>query len=180
MDFIQALDTQLLLWFQSFQNPILNPIMILFSYLGQAGIVWIFISLVLMVKKKGRTAGFYVLITMGLCYLFNDMVIKYLIQRPRPFLTIPALTVLTHRPETYAFPSGHACSSFAAAFMLKKLLNRNAYYLLAVLIALSRPYVGVHYVTDILAGALVGTMGAWCVHRLLKRSGRIGPPTSRE
>lgn len=171
LEIIQAIDTQILLFIQdNLRVPILNPVMVFLSYIGQAGIIWILICVLLMTKKKYRKAGFYTLIIMAVCYILNDIAAKNIIQRPRPFDTIPELTVLTHLPRSYSLPSGHAASSFAAAFTLSRQLDkRGKFYILAVLITLSRPYVGVHYVSDIIVGAAVGTLGALCCFKGITR-----------
>jgi undecaprenyl-diphosphatase len=68
------------------------------------------------------------------------------------------IRVVGARPVTYSFPSGHACSAFAGAWVLTLMWRRIAPLLwtLAALIAFSRVYIGVHYPLDVLAGALVG------------------------
>jgi undecaprenyl-diphosphatase len=81
--------------------------------------------------------------------------IKALVQRPRPHVSrIVAL------PHSSSFPSGHATSSFACAVVIGALVPRlrGAVLILAVLIAYSRLYVGVHYPLDVLAGAGLGLL----------------------
>jgi undecaprenyl-diphosphatase len=72
-------------------------------------------------------------------------------------------------PTTSSFPSGHALSSFACAFVLTRLAPRLAApaFALAALIAMSRVYVGVHYPLDILVGAVLGVVVAIALLRLL-------------
>jgi len=170
---IQSLDAAILLFIQDhLRVALLDPIMILMAYIGQVGSIWIVISLVLIFSFKDRRTGILVIATMLICYIFNDIIVKNIIARPRPFETIPDLTVLGFFPGSYSFPSGHACSSFASAFILsKRLPNRQGrwFYILAAVIAISRPYVGVHYVTDMLAGALIGTLGAMITWKLTKK-----------
>lgn len=178
LDLIQAIDSEIMLFIQNnLRTPLLNPIMVLMAYLGQVGTIWIIISLILIVRKKHRVAGIYVLIAMGLCYILNDMIIKELIQRPRPFATVPDLTVLGFLPGSWSFPSGHACSSFASALILTKFLGKRGalFYILAVIIAVSRPYVGVHYLSDIIVGAIMGTLGAAAIFTISRRAGLIKP-----
>ncbi len=85
------------------------------------------------------------------------LLLKLLVQRSRPagaaFL-IP-----------YAFPSLHAAIAFAAAFILAKLRFPALWFELAVLIALSRVYLSVHYLSDIVAGAALGLAISWLVWR---------------
>jgi len=87
--------------------------------------------------------------------------IKIAVRRRRPELEgLPPLTPTVSR---LSFPSAHATTSFAAAGAYGGLLPPSALYVLAIAFALSRPYLGVHYPSDVLAGALLGTAiaGLW-------------------
>jgi undecaprenyl-diphosphatase len=114
--------------------------------------------------------------------------IKSAADRPRPFETIPQADPLIGATVGQSMPSGHAATSFAGAVVLAYLLPRAAPYvfLLAVAIAFSRIYVGVHYLSDVLAGAAlgaaVGLAALWLVRARLptsrgrQQSGAV-PPT---
>ena len=102
--------------------------------------------------------------------LAADMValgLKLVGGRDRPFIANPAQDPLVGTPLDLSFPSGHAATSFAGAMVLALAVPRLAvpFSVLAVLIAWSRVYVGVHYPLDILAGALLGAaVGALLVY----------------
>jgi undecaprenyl-diphosphatase len=84
--------------------------------------------------------------------------LKSLIQRDRPLLVYPRPAPLVHDPHTYAFPSGHATTSFACATVLARFWPRAApaFFVLATAIAFSRVYVGVHWPLDVIGGAVLG------------------------
>lgn len=87
--------------------------------------------------------------------------IKLSVRRRRPEL--PGLPPLTPTVSRLSFPSAHATTSFAAASAYRSLAPEKLLYAAAGLFALSRPYLGVHYPSDVLAGALIGTAvaGVW-------------------
>jgi undecaprenyl-diphosphatase len=82
--------------------------------------------------------------------------VKLTVRRRRPVL--PDLPPLTSTVSTLSFPSAHATSSFAAAFAFRDLAPGTALYAAAIAFGLSRPYLGVHYPSDVVIGAALGTL----------------------
>lgn len=147
---------------------ILDNIMPLITKLGDFGIVWIILSIIFMIPKKTRRTGFSMALSLILCLIFGNGLIKNLAMRPRPFdlpgCTLPKERLLIPAPTDYSFPSGHTMSSVAAATALFKdhsVLGFLA-FVLALLIAFSRLYLQVHYPSDVLGGLIIGfLMGLW-------------------
>lgn len=175
---IQALDEQVLLWIQEcVRQGVLDPLVKLYTTLGNAGIVWIVVSVAMLCWKPTRRAGATALCAMVLGLLCTNVVLKHLVSRPRPYTVVEGLIPLLTSGDPNSFPSGHTCAAFAAGVAwfgtAKKGGWRAAALIQAVLMGLSRLYVGVHYPSDVLAGAVIGTLcglgGLWLVDRWEKR-----------
>jgi len=98
--------------------------------------------------------------------------VKVTVRRRRPELAgLPALTPTVSR---LSFPSAHATTSFAACRAYADLVPAAPLYGVAGLFALSRPYLGVHYPSDVLAGAALGTVvgQVWAGDRFQRSAGR--------
>jgi len=135
--------------------PALGPVE-RFSALGEHAVGWLVLGAAGMaVDRRRRRRWRRALVTVGGTYALNTA-IKGVFRRKRPALEdLPALIAT---PTALSFPSAHASSSFAAARAYSGLLPAAPLYATATAMALSRVYLGVHYPTDIAAGAVLGTL----------------------
>jgi undecaprenyl-diphosphatase len=127
------------------------------SLIGSFGLVWI--SLALGAALVRRLPSAFVLVTAGVLTAdWLATLLKSAGGRRRPFLVNPDQDPIVATPASMSFPSGHAATSFAGATLLAWYAPRAAVplYVLAVLVAWSRVYVGVHYPLDVLTGAVFG------------------------
>ncbi len=162
------MDGQLLVAIQGLHQPWLDPVIACYTKLGDAGILFIALSLAMLLYRPTRKAGALALGAMVLGLLVTNVTIKPLVERARPWLDWPILPLVTEK-DPNSFPSGHTCAAFAAGMVWLRALpwrwGRTAAPVLAVCMGLSRLYVGVHYPTDVLMGALIGALCAWIVWR---------------
>lgn len=167
MEAFFQLDGNILLWIQEYiRNDFLTPIFKFITHLGDEGYVWIAIAVILLFVKKYRKVGLMVGASLLGSLVFNNMIIKNIVARPRPYRMIETLSILIPEPGEYSFPSGHTSSSFAAGVVLYLMLPKKygvPAMILAFLLGISRLYVGVHYPTDVLGGMVMGTLIAFAV-----------------
>ncbi len=165
LDMIQQMDAGALLYIQdNIRNSFLTPILKTITHLGDAGIFWILLTIALLCFKKTRRAGFYSLLALVGSLVINNLILKLLVNRTRPYDCVVGLTPLVKRLIDSSFPSGHSSASFASATALYFAVPKKysvPLLILAALIALSRLYVGVHFPTDVLVGSITGALIGW-------------------
>lgn len=171
IDRLMHLDGTVLLWIQEqVRGPVLTAFFSFYTRLGNAGLLWIVLSLLLLCSPKTRKAGGCALLAMLFGLLCTNVVLKHLVQRIRPWHLVEGLVHLVEEKDPNSFPSGHTTAAFAAGTVWLRTLpwrgGRIAALAMAVLMAFSRLYVGVHYPTDVLTGVLIGTGCALAALRL--------------
>jgi undecaprenyl-diphosphatase len=165
---LYQIDINLFYWlFQGFYHPpIVEMIMPYFNIIGTVYFLApIFIILLFFGNDKTKKVSLLCLVALVLCYLSSE-ILKWGVARPRPYEFLPNITP-AYFPGGYAFPSGHATNIFAVSTILGIKLGYMVIFLvLAILVAVSRIYQGVHYPSDIIFGALLGIIIALIVLRL--------------
>jgi hypothetical protein len=127
-----------------------------FSRLGEHAAIWLALGAAgAAVDRSRRPRWLRAARAVLAAYALNTL-LKTIVRRRRPQLE--KLPALISTPTSLSFPSAHASSSFAAARAYSSLLPGVPLYIVAVLMALSRVYLGVHYPSDIAAGALLGVL----------------------
>ena len=158
----------------------LDAVMPVITALGNGGIFWIALAVVMIIIPKYRKAG----LSMGLALLMGLLVcnvtLKPLVARIRPYDYQWAqfgktVSLLIAAPHDYSFPSGHTIASFegATALLLHDRKLGIPAMALAVLIAFSRLYLYVHYPTDVLASVVLGVGFAFLGSFLVKQGFRL-------
>ena len=160
---------------QNLRTPIGDVVVPLITRLGDAGIIWIILTVLLLIIPKTRKTGVIMMAALLVDVLLCNVFIKNLVARTRPFDVNTAVQLLVAKPRDYSFPSGHTAASFASGTALylagEKKLWKIALVLalvLAVLIALSRLYLYVHYPTDIIGGVIFGSLSGYLGYKIVE------------
>lgn len=174
-------DAGFLLYIQEYiRSDFLNPIMKVLTHSGDKGILIIVLILTMLFIPRTRAIGIMSTISIAIEALLNNVLLKNIIARTRPYDDIDGLVCLVGKQMDYSFPSGHTGAAFAVAGamlvvalfglpMIEKTgevsrqdpslsfkLISVILIMYATLLAFSRMYVGVHYPTDVLCGLLLG------------------------
>jgi len=141
------------------QNTILDTSMLFITKRGYL----LFIAVIAPLFFKDWRNGFLVFALCAAGFIISDNsvdILKNLFARPRPCSELQNVRLLVPCLGSFSFPSGHASTSFAMASVIGYLFRRGAVpaFLIAVLVAFSRIYVGVHYPSDVLGGAFLGVV----------------------
>ncbi len=164
IEFLYSIDKAVFFFItHTISNPVLDWLMPFLTDLNKhkpAIVIAVLLWLWLMVRggKTGRTAGILLVLSIIVSDQFSSSVLKNLVGRLRPCHVLYGVRLLVDCGSGYSFPSSHAVNNFAGATILSHYYRKFAWgwFSLASLIALSRPYIGVHYPSDIVGGALIG------------------------
>ena len=136
--------------------PAVEEAMRLLGKAGNNALIWFLLGAVLAVIDNSRWDSWLICALLGPIAIGLNFAIKLIVRRPRPVLE--GLPPLGGAPSALSFPSAHATSSFACATAMTRIAPEAAVlFVLAAAIALCRPYLGMHYPSDVLGGAVLGT-----------------------
>lgn len=180
MDWLIEIDRHLTLWLNTWHTSFGDC----FYYLLTATTTWIPLYLVIawMIFKQQGSRGLVTIITIGLLVLVADQlsssVLKPIIERPRPsndyVMQWMMHLVNGRRGGEFGFVSSHAANTFAVATFLMLVVRHTgltlSLFAWAALSAYSRIYNGMHFVGDIICGALIGIILAHVAYQIYLRS----------
>jgi undecaprenyl-diphosphatase len=157
------MDSSLLHYVIQLRRPWLDDVMLLASALGAGGFIWWVTALITSIFPNKRAAAWRMLLAGFLSWAVSEYAMKPFFDTARPFEVDPTITVIDAMPTTGAFPSGHAAMAFAYALGGSRMLPGSGWiwWPLAAVIAVSRVYIGVHWPTDVIGGAVLGIACGW-------------------
>lgn len=155
-------------------HPLLDPLMKMLTDPGvwKAPLFTAAAALFLARGRRGVMALGALVLTVALSDQVNSRGLKPLFRRERPSVALADTKPLFGVRHTDSFPSSHAVNFFAAAPLVREAFPAAgaAYLVLASAVAFSRVYVGDHYPSDVIVGALLGTVIGWLGRKALRRA----------
>jgi len=177
LEAITSLDAQILFFIEeNLRSPIATDLMTFWTTLGDGGALWIAAAVIMLFFKKTRRAGVLALGGLLINLLCVNCFLKPVVNRPRPWMVLDGFTPLVYN-KSPSFPSGHTSGSFsfaaAACGCLEPKWVKVLIYAAATLMGLSRLYVGVHFPSDVVGGAVIGAacglLAVWLYRKFLQK-----------
>jgi membrane-associated phospholipid phosphatase len=156
---VKDIDLQILRAMRTrWHTPGLEQAMRVLGKAGNNSAIWFGLNLVLAIVDSGNREAWLICAFLGPIAIGLNYLVKVIVKRPRPDLG-EGLPPLGGAPSSLSFPSAHATSSFAVATAMTRVDGIAALaFALALALSLGRPYLGMHYPSDVVVGAALGVI----------------------
>ena len=163
VDFLYQIDLSVFYFLNhTISNPVFDKFFPFITEAKNWNIAYMILFLILIIKggRIGRVAAIGTIFLVIATDQISSTILKNIFERIRPCNALPDVNILATCSQSFSFPSSHAVNNFGAAVYFYKIFPKYkvALFTVAILVALSRPYVGVHYPSDIIGGALIGSI----------------------
>ena len=160
-DFLYQIDVKLFYFINhTLSNPVFDRLFPFITEVKNWYIAYIILFLICFIKggRIGRIAAIGMILLVITTDQFSSFFLKSYFARTRPCNILQNVNILATCTNSYSFPSSHAVNNFGAAIFFTKIYPKLKWplFIVAFLVAFSRPYVGVHYPSDLMGGALIG------------------------
>lgn len=168
LDFIQ----------QNLRSELMDKFMVNITHLGDAGIIWIILTIAFLIIPKTRKIGFVLALALLFDLIFCNIIVKPFFARTRPYDINTAVELLIGRQVDYSFPSGHTAAGITcttALYLMRRKWLWKITLCFSVLIAFSRLYLYVHFPTDIIGGIVIGIICGILGYKVASRIAKKKP-----
>jgi len=162
-----TIDQQVFLFVnKAWSNPFFDLLMPFVTQIGSGEFLFVVAAILMVVRlrrDKGRL-GILLIAGLGATYYVVSF-IKHIVARPRPFAILSDVNLLIGAEKGFSFPSNHTAMAFMAATILSAFFGRwwGLFFGLAAAVGFSRVYIGVHFLSDVAAGAVIGSLVGCCL-----------------
>lgn len=162
-DALYQIDVVLFYFFNNtISNPLFDKFFVFITDVKNWYLTYLILLLISFFKggRIGKIAALMTILLVATSDQISSNLLKNLFERVRPCNVLPDVNILVGCTSSFSFPSSHAVNNFAAALYFGKIFPRIKWILLAtaLIVAVSRPYVGVHYPSDAFGGAVIGAI----------------------